>query len=63
MVLGALPLALARGAAGDHYRLGWVEKQKAGESLIEDQGIIDLPDRMPEPPPGGLPPALQGDQL
>ena len=58
-----LPLALARGAAGDHYRLGWVEKQKAGESLIEDQGIIDLPDRMPDQPPAGLPPALQGDQL
>jgi len=63
------PIALAKGALGEHYRLGWVEKQKAGKSLIEEQGIIDLPDRMPEAPaaaPGaqpGLPRALQGDKL
>ena len=41
-----LPRNLAKGRMGDHYRLGWVEKEKKGESLI--QGIIDLPDRMPE---------------
>ena len=29
-----LPLALARGELGHHYRLGWEEKQKAGESLV-----------------------------
>jgi ferredoxin-type protein NapG len=40
-----LPTAVARGQLGRHYRLGWEEKAKAGESLI--QGIIDLPDRMP----------------
>lgn len=65
------PIALAKGALGQHYQLGWVEKQKAGKSLIEEQGIIDLPDRMPEAPmtpgaPGiqpGLPRALQGDKL
>ena len=29
-----LPVALARGELGHHYRLGWEEKQKAGESLV-----------------------------
>ena len=29
-----LPIALARGELGHHYRLGWEEKQKAGESLV-----------------------------
>jgi ferredoxin-type protein NapG len=29
-----LPLALARGELGHHYRLGWEEKQKAGQSLV-----------------------------
>ena len=29
-----LPTRLAKGAAGEHYRLGWEEKQKAGGSLI-----------------------------
>ena len=60
-----LPMALAKGAPGEHYQLGWVEKQKAGQSLIEEQGIIDLPDRMPAPPgpAEGPPRALQGDQL
>ena len=62
------PLALARGEAGHHYRLGWEEKKAAGKSLIDEQEIIDLPDRMPEDPtaPGqspGIPPALKGDRL
>ncbi|MBF0324840.1 ferredoxin-type protein NapG [Magnetospirillum moscoviense] len=43
-----LPHNLAVGVLGAHYRLGWKEKEKAGKSLID--GIIDLPDRMPEPP-------------
>jgi len=43
-----LPPALAVGMLGAHYRLGWEEKDKAGKSLID--GIIDLPDRMPEAP-------------
>lgn len=30
-----LQMALARGAPGQHYRLGWEEKRKAGESLVE----------------------------
>ncbi len=38
-----LPTPLAVGALGQHYRLGWEEKRKAGESLIKD--TIDLPDR------------------
>jgi ferredoxin-type protein NapG len=29
-----LPVALARGELGHHYRLGWEEKQKAGASLV-----------------------------
>jgi ferredoxin-type protein NapG len=29
-----LPQYLARGTGGEHYRLGWEEKQRAGESLI-----------------------------
>lgn len=40
-----LPPELALGKIGEHYRLGWVEKGKKGESLIQDQNIIDLPDR------------------
>jgi ferredoxin-type protein NapG len=38
-----LPHDLALGRIGSHYRLGWEEKRKAGESLMKD--IIDLPDR------------------
>ena len=41
-----LPPKLAKGASGEHYRLGWEEKKKAGGSLIEEQ--IDLPDRLPQ---------------
>jgi ferredoxin-type protein NapG len=37
-----LPLHLAKGELGAHYRWGWKEKEKAGEALIDD--IIDLPD-------------------
>jgi ferredoxin-type protein NapG len=29
-----LPLRLAKGQAGKHYRLGWREKQKAGGALV-----------------------------
>lgn len=42
-----LPVALAKGKMGEHYKLGWDEKHKRGEAL---PGIIDLPDRMPEAP-------------
>ena len=38
-----LPLALARGKGGAHYRKGWEEKERAGGSLIPDQ--IQLPIR------------------
>jgi ferredoxin-type protein NapG len=44
-----LPVTLARGAPGGHYRLGWEEKRKAGGALVPD--IIDLPDRAPEVAP------------
>ena len=43
------PVSLAKGEIGDHYRLGWVEQKKnAGRSLIDSQGNIDLPDRLPD---------------
>lgn len=41
-----LPRHLAKGRIGEHYRLGWVEKEKTGESLVP--GITDMPDRLPE---------------
>lgn len=43
-----LPVSLAHGEIGAHYKLGWEEKKKAGKELVP--GLIDLPDRMPEPP-------------
>ncbi|HJV73651.1 MAG TPA: ferredoxin-type protein NapG [Noviherbaspirillum sp.] len=43
-----LPIKVAKGAQGEHYRIGWEEKAKTGKSLVEDKGLIDLPDRMPE---------------
>jgi ferredoxin-type protein NapG len=46
-----LPMALAVGKLGQHYRLGWNEKSKAGKALVDD--IIELPIRgMPEGLPG-----------
>ena len=42
------PINLAKGELGAHFRLGWEEKSKAGQSLVEDRGLIDLPDRMPD---------------
>jgi len=44
-----LPLALATGEMGRHYRLGWEEKAAKGEALVP--GIVDLPDRLPEAAP------------
>ncbi|MDH4321594.1 MAG: ferredoxin-type protein NapG [Desulfobulbaceae bacterium] len=41
-----VPIELAKGELGHHYRLGWEEKSKAGASLIPEQ--MDLPDRLPE---------------
>ncbi len=42
-----LPRALAKGRIHAHYRLGWEEKEKMGRELVP--GIIDLPDRAPQP--------------
>ncbi|MBW8190968.1 ferredoxin-type protein NapG [Neiella marina] len=42
-----LPRDVAKGELGKHYRWGWVEKDKAGHSLLE-QDVLDLPDRRPE---------------
>lgn len=41
------PVALAKGALGKHYRIGWEEKQRAGGSLLDEKEMLDLPDRMP----------------
>jgi len=61
-----LPERLALGQMGAHYRLGWEEKRKHGESLIENQHIYDLPDRGYGPsttegvaPPSGFPEKTQ----
>ena len=40
-----LPHKLVKGKMGEHYRLGWEEKEKAGGSLIPD--ILKLPTRRP----------------
>lgn len=44
-----LPIRLARGSSAEHYLKGWEEKERKGAPLVD--GIIDLPDRMPD----GLP--------
>lgn len=52
-----LPLRVARGELGHHYRLGWEEFKKHQGPLVD--GIIDLPDRAPGDltPPSGVPDA------
>jgi len=40
-----LPMRLATGEIGQHYRLGWKEKDKRGEPLVP--GVIELPHRAP----------------
>jgi len=40
-----LPTQMAKGELGEHYRYGWKEKEKKGESLVPKG--IDLPDRKP----------------
>jgi len=65
-----LPPRLVKGSLGEHYRLGWEEKTRAGgHSLVEDKGIVDLPDRLPEgttleghfdPGSSGLPERIPG---
>ncbi len=47
-----LPMELAKGSQDKHYLRGWEEKKKAGKELVP--GMIDLPDRMPTPPPGAV---------
>lgn len=44
-----LPLTLANGEIGAHYRLGWEEKKKAGHELVP--GLKSLPARRPEGQP------------
>ncbi|MDR2452934.1 MAG: 4Fe-4S dicluster domain-containing protein, partial [Candidatus Accumulibacter sp.] len=46
-----LPVALARGRLGEHYRKGWEEREKHGGSLIGDQ--LELPVRGLEDKPYG----------
>ena len=42
-----LPMDLAKGMLGKHYRLGWEEKAKVGHSLAP-KDMISLPTRTPE---------------
>jgi len=73
------PVRLAKGELGKHYRLGWEEKKKAGESLVapEIEHQYNLPEGFKyEQGPGlsgeavppaatqpGVPQALHGDKL
>lgn len=41
-----LPLKLAQGKAGSHYRLGWVEKDKVGHALVPESVPLEV--RRPE---------------
>ncbi len=58
-----LPVRLARGKLGEHYRLGWEQMDENGASLVD--GLVDLPDRLPGPgtdnlaAPGGFEPAFK----
>jgi len=42
------PIELAKGRIGGHYRLGWEEKARAGKSLVDERGMIELPRRVPD---------------
>ncbi|MCC7484143.1 MAG: ferredoxin-type protein NapG [Burkholderiales bacterium] len=42
-----LPITQAKGTLGQHYRLGWKEKEKAGRAIGPE--VIELPVRKPEP--------------
>jgi ferredoxin-type protein NapG len=63
------PTELAKGEPGKHYRLGWVEQQKAGGSLVAPDvpHQYNLPEGMRYEPGKGLmpseaPPAAPGSQ-
>ena len=65
------PLDMAKGEPGKHYRLGWVEQQKAGKSLVAPDAPhqYNLPEGMRyesgkglmpgEAPPTAMPPGAQ----
>ncbi len=42
------PTKLAKGELGAHYRLGWEEQRKAGQALVDNASMVDLPDRLPK---------------
>jgi ferredoxin-type protein NapG len=52
------PVALAKGEASEHYRLGWIEKDKAGRSLVAPdlEHKYNLPEGMRYEPGKGLSP-------
>ena len=61
-----LPLGLAKGQLASHYRLGWVEKERAGASLVapDIEHRYQLPEGMGyEPGKGAAPKAMQGNRL
>ncbi|MDR1064421.1 MAG: ferredoxin-type protein NapG [Azoarcus sp.] len=64
-----LPIPLAQGKLGEHYRKGWEEREKHGGSLIGDQlelpvrGLEDKPygdSRVNDDPPSDTPGAASG---
>jgi ferredoxin-type protein NapG len=66
------PLYMAKGALSSHYRLGWVEKEKAGGSLVEPdvEHKYNLPEGMKyesgkglSGSPGAVPPAPTPDPV
>ncbi len=63
------PTQLAKGELGKHYRLGWVEQEKAGGSLVapDVEHRYNLPEGLQYDPRRGLSPsepvpAIPGDQ-
>ncbi|HRK23614.1 MAG TPA: ferredoxin-type protein NapG [Beijerinckiaceae bacterium] len=48
-----LPVEIAVAAQDAHYRRGWVEKQKAGEALVDAPVKLEI--RRPDAPPQGTP--------
>ncbi|MBI3149315.1 MAG: ferredoxin-type protein NapG [Betaproteobacteria bacterium] len=68
------PLDIAKGEPGKHYRLGWVEQQKAGKSLVapDTPHQYNLPEGMryesgkglspSDAPPAGTPPGAAADR-
>jgi ferredoxin-type protein NapG len=58
-----LPLYMAKGQLSSHYRLGWVEKEKAGGSLVapDAEHRYNMPEGMKYESGKGLSPSAPAD--